>query len=374
MTFSAAQAEGRWWLHRPDGTRFFSLALNHAEETDLKHAGNREIWTERYGDRETWRSAVTRDLRSLGFNTLGWTQQWVAGDFDIDAEWRDVVDLKHSSGWSPDELASAGMPYIQTLPFARMEHWNGNPEFPDVFSRDFAEYCEYIAAALCDGRADDPDLIGYFYVDIPAWLRHSTGRTFPQLVGLAGAARDRQLADIAHKYYEVTTAAVRRHDSAHLILGDRYNGNLEIPEVVLRAAAEHIDVLSVQYFPGAEEADWRRMRDDLAHWHAITGKPIIIADAGSSAPTHLRSDRWDGLASQEARGAHYAGALGAIADEPWLVGWHWCGYLENPARAWGVKSDTDEFHRAFTDRVTSVNGALLERLGIEPRGREGEGS
>lgn len=364
-TFTVRRDDDRWTLVDGAGRRFFSLALNHAEETDLKRPDNRDVWEQRYGSRRAWIEGVVDDLRNLNFTTLGWTQQWVAGIYEIDEEWRDVVDLKHSAGWTAEELVSARMPYIETIPFAPIEHWNGNPQFPDVFSRDFAEYCEYLAAKVCDGREEDADLIGYFSVDIPAWLRHSTGRTFPQLEGLSGRERENRLSDIARKYYEVTTEAIKRHDPAHLILGDRYNGNLEIPDVVLEAAAPHLDVLSIQYFPGPQQRDWERMRDELARWHAITGLPIIVADAGSSAPTPLRPDRWDGLPSQAARADHYEGSLGTIAAEPWLIGWHWCGYLENPARAWGIKDHRDQPHSVLTDRIAAVNARLLDRLAID---------
>lgn len=59
---------------------------------------------------------------------------------------------------------------------------------------------------LC--RPDDPLLLGYFLVDDPAWARHPTG-----------AGWEGPLAEIAQAY---ATAAIRRHDPDHLLLGDRF--------------------------------------------------------------------------------------------------------------------------------------------------------
>ncbi|MET3934732.1 agarase [Arthrobacter sp. OAP107] len=357
--FNVGFQQGRWWLFTPEGNGFFSLALNHAEEADLKHPHNIDVWTERYGTRDRWREAVLQDMRTFGFNTLGWTQQWVAGDYEIDADWLNTIDLEHSAGWTSAELRGAGMPYVQTLRFAEFENWNGNPQYPDVFSRDFEDYATHLARTTAANHADDPNLIGYFFVDIPAWIPHASGRYFTRD---GRHVSEGELADIAARYYEVTTAAVRSFDDQHLIMGDRYNGNKGIPDVVLEAAAPYLDVLSIQYFPGADEAAHRKMRDDLQRWHDLTGKPIINADAGNSCATALHPARWDSLADQSARGRNYEESLNALISAPWLIGWHWCGYVENPVRGWGIKSGLDEPYADFAPVVTEVNTSIYDRL------------
>ncbi|MDQ0799013.1 agarase [Arthrobacter sp. SLBN-112] len=357
--FGVGFEQERWWLFTPEGNAFFSLGLNHAEEADLKHPYNIQLWNTRYGSRERWRGAVLDDLRTFGFNTLGWTQQWVAGDYEIDADWLNPIDLKHSAGWTPSELRSAGMPYVQTLRFAEFENWNGNPHYPDVFSRDFEDYAAHLARTVVANHADDPNLIGYFFVDIPAWMHHASNRYFTRN---GRHVSEGELAEIAARYYEVTTSAVRAFDDTHLILGDRYNGNKGIPDVVLTAAAPFLDVLSIQYFPGADPTAHKKMRDDLHRWHDLTGKPIINADAGNSCGTVLHAPRWDSLANQSARALNYEESLNALLDDPWLVGWHWCGYVENPVRGWGIKSPFDEPYADFARVVSDVNMSIYDRL------------
>jgi hypothetical protein len=44
-----------------------------------------------------------------------------------------------------------------------------------------------------------------------------------------------------------THAAIRRYDSNHLILGDRYLGQRHVPDCVLEAMRPTVDVLSVQF-------------------------------------------------------------------------------------------------------------------------------
>jgi hypothetical protein len=365
--FRVEHVDGRWWLITPSGRGFFSIGLNHAEETDLLHPDNRHVWEKKYSSRRAWIDGVLKDLAAYGFNTLGWTQQWVAGDFEIDADWLNRIDLRHSQGWTTDELKRARVPYVQTIRFAEIENWNGNPGFPDVFSRDFQDYCDHLAARVAGDHRDDEWLMGYFFVDIPAWLPHAAGRNFPGLDGLSHDQYERKLHDIARKYYEVTTGAVRRIDPDHLILGDRYNGNKGIPPVVLEAATPHIDVLSVQYFPGSTDTALEQMRTELAGWASATQKPVILADVGNHAPTALHAARWDSLADQQERAANYLAAFNAVADQPWLVGWHWCGYVENPVRGWGLKNHLDEPYSELVGPITDFNTNLYQTLEASQR-------
>jgi hypothetical protein len=349
----------------PDGAPFLSLGLNHADETALKFPRNVDVWRERYGSRESWiRDGVVSDLRSWSFNTLGWTQEYVGGGWGEALDWfGDPIDLKHSTPWSAAELRTAGMPYVAQLPVQEIEDWNGYPAFRPL-DDDFEVWCDYLARSIVVEHAESPDLLGYFLVDIPAWLPHSSGRDFAELQGLDPAEREKRLYDVASRYYETVAAAIRRYDPDHLILGDRFNGNKGIPEPVLRAMAPHVDVLSVQYFTEPTAESRTRLHDDLAAWREQCGdKPVIVADVGNWTPTQLNPHR-EGLPDHAARGADYGAALDAVLHEPWLAGWHWCGYVENTGgRGWGLKDPWDEPYRDLTDAITEHNRRALARYG-----------
>ena len=167
---------------------------------------------------------------------------------------------------------------VEQITVAQIEDWRGQPSFPDVYSRDFDVYCEYLARATCFDHADSKNLIGYYLVDIPSWFPDASGRFFDGFAGLTGKAYDTKLFDVATKYYETITKHIRKYDSNHLVLGDRYNGNKGIPTPVLLAMKPFVDVLSIQYFSGAKEEDHLKMRDAFAGWQEITGKPVINAD------------------------------------------------------------------------------------------------
>lgn len=356
--FGIKQDAGRWSFTDPTGAPFLSVGVNHAEETNLKYPGNIDVWRERYGSRGSWiTEGVTRDLKEWGFNTIGWTAECVAvGEIDVN-DWDAHFDAKHSPQWSAQDFSLAGMPYCVALPVAPIEGWNANPQFPDVFSQEWADWCGYVARSIVAEHADSPHLIGYFLADVPAWAGHPSGNYFP---GLAlGDAEG--LAAVAQQYYRTIHDAIRAYDSHHLILGDRYNGNREVPKVVLDAMADYVDVLSIQYFPDASEDGRRRMRDDLAHWNEYTGKPVLIADIGNWCASESNPHRGSDLRDQRHRGEDYVGAFDAVADEPWFVGWHWCAYVENFARGWGLKDPQDRAYDDLVSQVQAFNTALPER-------------
>jgi hypothetical protein len=362
--FGLTRTADGWAFTDPRGNRFFSLGLNHADETNLKYPSNIEVWRRRYGSRAAWiRDGVARDLRAWGFNTIGWTSEFVSGSKI--SGWDTPFNSGHSKGWERADFELAGMPYCIALPVAPIETWVVNPAYPDVFSSEFEESCAYIARSVVAEHADSPNLIGYFYVDIPAWVPHPTGAFFPGVE----AGDEAGLAQVARAYYKTMHDAIRTYDEHHLILGDRFNGNVGIPEVVLDAMGEHVDVLSVQYFPDPSAASRRRMRDDLAGWHARCGKPVVIADIGNWCATAHNPHRVSDLPDQRARAEDYVAAFEAVVEEPWLIGWHWCSYLENFSRGWGLKSPEDVAYDDLVAPITQFNAAVPSRLFGRPDAR-----
>lgn len=363
--FRLERASDRWWFVDPDGNGFLTVGLNHIDESNLKYPHNADVYKKKYGSREKWiREGVVKDLKDWGFNTIGWTQEYISGDWGVALDWfGDPIDLGHSThGWSAADFETANMPYVQQLRVQEIEDWNGHPSFRDVYSHDFDVYCDYLARSMCFDHAESKNLIGYFLVDIPAWLPHASGEDFPQLKGLSEEARNKKLYDVASKYYETITKHIRKYDPNHLILGDRYNGNKGIPSAALQAMKPFVDVLSVQYFTAPTEESRQQMRDDFAHWHEETGKPVINADLGNWTPTELNPHRVSGIEDQAGRAQDYVDAISAVIKEPWFLGWHWCAYVENIGRGWGIKDPWDEPYQDFVSPVKEFNRSVYDMI------------
>ncbi|MFM7014626.1 MAG: agarase [Actinomycetota bacterium] len=357
--FTVGQNErGAWRFIDPEGKPFVSLGVNHIDDSDLRYPHNVEVWEKKYGSREKWEKGVIADLKDLNFNTIGWTSQYISGGWGEALDWfGDPVDLGHSLPWPDRDLLEADMPYIVQIRVQEIEDWNGHPAYRDVYGEDFAKYADWIARRLTSDHKNSKNLIGYFLVDIPGWIPHAAGRFWPGFEGLSQEEHDAKLFDVAKTYYKIITEAIRRYDPNHLILGDRYNGNKGIPEVVLNAMVDYVDVLSVQYFTGKSAEEYEQMISDLKGWHELTGKPVLIADIGNWVPTEMNPHRTSDMTTHEERGEDYAFGLERIMQEPWMLGWHWCGYIENLGRGWGMKDPNDNFYTPMTDQLRSANAA-----------------
>jgi len=338
---------GRWLLRDAHGEPFVSIGVVHADDTNLRYPHNDHIFTERYGGcGQRWlRDGLVPEMTAWGFNTIGWTSQYVSGSgLALD---HGIVDLGHSDGLAPADLAATGMPYTISLRLSEIEHWNGHPAYRDPRSPAFAQWCDHLARTHC--RPADPNLLWYFFVDVPCWGRHPTGAGYP----------DDQLAAIAEAYYSVAAAAIRRHDPHHLILGDRYGTRVGVPDAVLDAMSPHVDVLSVQTFPGPDPRRLDAALDQIERWHERTTRPVLIADTGNWCPTVMSPGRTGSARDQRERGAGYVTSAEAFSARPWCLGWHWCSWLENPHRGFGLKDPWDEPYRDLVDAASEANRRVM---------------
>ena len=94
----------------------------------------------------------------------------------------------------------------------------------------------------------------------------------------------------------------------------------------------------------------------------ITGKPVLNGDLGNWTATKLNSNPNTGLDSQAERGQNYVDSLSTLIEEDWFIGWHWCAYVENTARGWGIKDPWDEPYQDFVEPVTAFNKHIYDKV------------
>lgn len=333
--FHLKRLRGRWWLISPQGEPFFSIGLNHIDPASLRYPENLHLWREKYGGSTSrWlRESVGRNLRAWGFNTVGWAQEV------------SVRNWPHSRSFTFEEYQALYMPYCHLLPFTESHQWEQHTRHFDFFSKEWEEWCEYVARAHCAEMSEDPKLIGYFYSDCPTWIHHRPKNAWrgpifdPQR--LSSEAGRRELFELAQRYYRTTHDAIRRYDKNHLILGDRYEANAPIAAEVIEAALPYVDVLCFQ--------DFRDPLTHLDHWHQQTGKPVLLADAAKikwlTQPGEFTPND----------GEWYARVLQQLFDHPGCVGAHLCGaYQRNKARRYGL---LDELERPDEENVALIQAA-----------------
>lgn len=333
--FSVDRRNGRWWLITPDGKPFFSIGLNHIDPASLRYPENIHIWQDKYdGSTITWlKESVAKNLSAWGFNTLGWAQEVT------------VRQWAHSRSFTADEYRALNMPYCHMLPFTESHQWEQHTRHFDFYSTEWEEWCEYVARSHCAALSEDPNLIGYFYSDCPTWIHdrdHNNwrGPIFDPAQLKSDSGR-KELAKLAQRYYKTTHDAIRRYDKNHLILGDRYEANAPISQVVLKTALAYVDVLSFQ--------DFRDPVTHLDYWYKETEKPVLLADAAKI--------KWQTVPGEFTRnnGQWYAETLNALSKNPGCIGFHLCGaYQRNKARRYGL---LDEYENPDIENVDLIKEA-----------------
>ncbi len=342
--FTIARRNGRWWFITPEGKQFFSVGLNHIDSATLRYKENAHIWRDKYGNSmEKWLEQVREDLRSWGFNTVGWVQEVVT---------REVTNHRHSRNFTFEEYQWLDMPYCHMLPFVDFHQWEAETRNPDFYSKGFEEWCDYVARAHCGRLADDPKLIGYFYCDCPTWVHIRKDNTWKgplfDPAKLKSQAGRKELTKLAGRYYKVTHDAVRRYDKNHLIFGDRYEAKAPLPEEVVGAAIPYVDVLSFQCFGNADVVN-----EKLGYWGKLTDRPVLLADSSVRAKAHTPGDPNE---HRHPDANVYGDVMRVLRDMPQCVGFHLCGaYLCNRVRRYGLRSEQNQIDTEAIDGFRRVN-------------------
>lgn len=339
--FTLDRRHGRWWLITPEGQPFFSIGINHIDPASLRYPENVHIWCDKYGNSmKRWLTeSVAVNLKAWGFNSVGWTQEVVT---------RGPTNHRHSRHFTADEYSWLDMPYCHQLPFADFHQWESETRNPDVFSPEFADWCDHVAREHCVPLANDPKLIGYFYIDCPTWVHiRKDNRWKGAIVDPERAKTDvgrAELKRIATQYYKVQHDAIRHYDTHHLILGDRYEANAPIAMEVINGAKPFVDVLSFQ--------DFQDPVSHLGDWHRKTGMPVLWAD-GSRGISHRGTDdeRWS-----HNDAAWWREVLTALRENPGCIGAHLCGaYIRNRCRRRGLIDPFDTPDPEMIPEFTKTN-------------------
>ncbi len=288
-------------------------------------------------------------------------------------------------------------------------------EVADVFSDHFQQAVRAQAQKLCAPRVRDPFLLGYFSDNELRWSadwrskktlledfiarpadspgkqaavrllrsRHASVDAFNQAWGAqlkswdelaaleslpmtndaAKAAQREFLRDYARAYFKTCRDAIKAADPNHLLLGCRFAGYA--PPEVVEAMGEFVDVVSYNNYSFAAPVD------PLRKLQAATGKPVMLTEFSFKAKdSGLPNTKGAGqaIATQQDRADHFDRYVTALAQLPFMVGFHWFQYSDQPAEGrfdgensnYGLVTGQDEPWQVLTERMKQVNSRLEE--------------
>ena len=364
--YRTAEVDGTWWLLDPEDNKFFTIGINHIDPNFFLADEYREATLAKYGPGiqhdnlmanldgpeaiafMDWGTALTQ---SWGFNTLG----------------------------AQNPIAHRTLPWVATFRPADLEGWSFmKRRYPDPFAKSTARALFKKATDWAEDKRDDPMIVGVTMTAMPIWhikpnrqhewyaalmklpadapgkvawlsAMKERYRTPTQAAAVYGVQADSwselaaiqqwgRVADpdavrldqrvflprIAKAWYSTVQGVIRKTMPNHLIFGDKFVPNRDLPDWMVPIVGENVDVLYLQWFTHADE-----QLATLRELHLRTGKPIIMGDFAFAHPNpQVPIPKGQEVDTQEDVGKAYATYVETLASEPYFIGLHHCGTFE----------------------------------------------
>lgn len=385
--FRTEKQDGRWWLVDPEGLPFFSVGpnrINFGDSTFVQemtwrnryYKGREEMFTKLPPDTFKIPSSrvsgiaqppYTPGVSFYAWNLWrrhgeenGWTEKWQNLVFQRMADWGfNTIP----SGAEPDLYQRGRVAYAFIIYNLGVQ--DGIMGMPDVYSPEWLERMDASVRQSCAARRDDPWLIGYFLGNEPPFPRRESLLVDAIMKGPDTATRRNLTAWLADgdtqerrvtwvynsykRFLDSASAAVRRYDPNHLILGVRYASP---SEEILRVSSG-FDVVS---FNSYKETPDRKVLDNIARF---LDKPVLIGEFHFGTPGRGLAGGLVVVKDQQARGTAYQYYMEQAAANPAIVGAYWYQWVDQPSTG---RPDGERFNIGLVDVTDRPYSELIDAL------------
>ena len=403
--FHVEKIDGIDWAIDPVGRAIPITGIDHVkwEGFACEKLGGRRPYREHnektYPSRDAWADETLGRLRAWGFDML--------------AAGCDLTLLGHR------EMAHAVCLSLSNRFTFGDDEWFIAPNlhapctaFPNVFHPDYERACEWAAEALCAPNRNDPWLVGWFIDNELAWWgrsadratglfdlvaqkpdTHSAKKALLEYVSGRPVTREVKLGFLrlaAERYFSVTTAAIRKADPNHMILGCRFAGFAGAHEDVWEIAGKYCDVVSFNCYPWADLDRGVVLRarggvpitGEFRRYHDLCRRPMIITEWSFPALDtgrpcyHGAGQRFRTQSERTAATELFARTMLA---EPYFIGYDYFMWLDQPALGlnhwfpedsnYGLVQENGEPHRLITDMFTRLHAGVAALRTATSNGR-----
>lgn len=397
------QKDGRWWLTDAQGREFLCKTSNCVDmgsdpaKYDAANPGYCAL--HHYKTADAWSLATANRLKGWGFNAVGgyseharlakagnlpYTVALVLGGM-VGVPWVDVRSAESRAAMKQSVEAIKALrddPLVIGYFTDNEQGWWDETVFQHFLSQPWTDTAKQSLWKMAD-RA--------YHGDVRAFSRDITVQPVPRsfrdlkgkLTDIAWARGRRPLLVeefvewMADEYYAAAAAAVREADPNHLVLGDRYASYYSQP--VARAAGRHADVVTTNFNTYAPSG-WVSPSyfDSL---YQLAQKPLMITEYYFSAMENRSGDRnrsgpFMVVQTQAQRTAGAREMTERLARLPYVVGYHWFQYTDEPPQGradgedfnFGLVDTRDEPYEGLVGAFTEINGRAdaLHREGRRP--------
>jgi len=409
--YRVKQIDGVWWVVDPEGRRFYAVGTDHCRMgghwcEKLGYAPYGRNMQERFGSSSAWAQSATDRLKAWNFNLLG------AGGGE-EAFYRGLAHTR---------FVAFGTTFSDVSDLCPKTTWTG---FPNVFHPKWEQYCDKVAREACAAHRDDPWLFGYFLDNELEWYgktgqvwglfaetmrkpRDHSGKialvaflrgryktiaalnegwktrfgSFDELLdvdALDGSPPDAQKAAtdfvrlVADRYFAVTTAAIRKHDPNHMVIGCRFAG--DAPAGIWDIAGRYCDIVTFNYYGRVdlETGEAPGLAERFTDYFRQAQRPLMIAEwsfpaLDSGLPCkHGAGERFD---TQAQKAQAYEIFQRMVFSLPFMVGSDYFMWVDEPALGisstfpedsnYGLVNEKDEAYPELTETAARVNGMVYD--------------
>ncbi|HWA10948.1 MAG TPA: hypothetical protein VG838_16020 [Opitutaceae bacterium] len=368
---------GQWWFLDARNRPFFSCGVNSVNRAG--RGGGRSARPGPYAaavdelhgreDPQKFAAAALRRLRAWHCNTLG---AWTTTEFfDRGMFYTEILEFRKIAPETTIKLGGAGVPDVFDPKWAEAcDQWAGAICLPRRESRDLIGYFTDHELGWAQPGAEpkpargparpgrpsllqiclslEPGFPAYhaaweftlaahggsleslardWEVDLPnkEALRQLTKGDTP--LATAGYRRDHErfTREFARRYFSVCSAAIRKYDANHLVLGCRFGGP-PAPAVLAECVHPQVDVLSVN-----ESRDLLPAR--LDRWVAGRSMPLLVSEFSWTGEAFTRrppAAEGHALTSVERMLARGRASIESAAAHPAVVGYAWTQWADHP--------------------------------------------
>jgi len=197
------------------------------------------------------------------------------------------------------------------------------------------------------------------------WDGMFTATSTARRAGRGHRVIDAWMEEIGKRYYGVAAKSLRVADPRRLLMGDRFRQFY--PQGVARAARGYMDVISTNY--EAQTTDGWISPVYFETMHELSGCPVIIGEVYATARQNRSGNRNHGgeftlVDTQAQRGAVAAAQLRRFAAFPFVVGWHWFQWSDEPTFGRG---DGEDYNMGLVDIYDAPYDEFIAAVGAANR-------
>ena len=414
--FHSENINGQWWLVTPEGNVFLSIGVNIVRfEGDyapkLGFSPYQKNVSRKYRSEDEWQRETLRRLGTWGFNTIGsWSSRFKIPELNKPYVIQLNLGSTGSTDWRKRSFPDVFNPEFEKKMYAGMaskcngtfvsdpyligylldneifwgidiinktaSYQSGKTALINFLKQKYKGDFSTFALVWNIKKAKSFDEIETILNEFQTMVRNKQIK--PILEGRPPAVDDvsEMLRFIANRFFSVTTQAIRSCDKNHLILGIRFLA--ETPTVVVEECGKFSDIISVNYYPvpdksgnvqryAAQSPSRKKLLgfvypdNWLKDYYRISGKPVLVTETSFRARGDGFPDDVMAMSSQKDRPEAFEWFLKNIAANPYIVGYHWFQYMDQPKSG---REDGERNNFGIVDIEDNPYPLLVDRMKI----------